>query len=160
MRIDPNVLAHIEKFIELAKKYPDAFWKKYGRREDYWYHTGKHRKYVYVRAGMFLFLVDAQAGQVRNGLGRRHVGHGNISELLDAKDWKRGRIQSNRNGVPVNQRVSCEVCGRTAGVRPTVLGRRCRYCRGSDTRHVNIIRRLGGTPTVNGRPLGTYLKDE
>ena len=167
MQIDPNVLANIEKFIALAKKYPGEFDRERQtpkRNPDMYRYDIKKgaRRYVYVRAGDITdFFVDAQTGLIYDTLRRRCLRHGNIAGLVDEKDWKKGRIETDRNCVPVLKRKEkpCSICGRTKNVRATALGNRCQYCRGADSRHIGIIRQLGGTPTIGGRPLGTYLKN-
>lgn len=167
MQIDSTVRAHIEKFIALAKKYPCDFDKEREvptrEPERYGYSVEGCKRYVYVYAGNLLdFLVDGQSGQIRDNARRRYLRYGNIGMLLEEKDWKKGLIRNDRNCVPVHHGTgkACEACGRTAGVRPTALGERCQYCRGSDVRHINAIRRLGGTPTLNSKPFGAYLRDD
>lgn len=167
MQIDPAVRKHIEKFIALAKKYPVEFDKERRTPErepdSYAYDVRRAKRYVYVRAGTLLhFLVDARTGLVYDALRRRCLRHGNIAQLVDENDWKQGLIDGDRNRAPVHlgEREPCEVCGRTAGVRATVLGDRCQYCRGADSRHIGSLRRLGAVPMLNGKPLGRYLKDD
>ncbi len=167
MQIDPAVLANIEKFIALAKKHPcepDKEWQTPKREPElYGYDIKRAKRYVYVHAGRMLsFLVDAQSGLVYDNLRRRCNRHGNIAGLVDEKDWKKGLIGYDRNCVPVHlgAKKPCGVCGRTSGVRATALGDRCQYCRGSDSRHIGSLRRLGAAPMLNGKPLGAYLKDD
>ncbi len=76
--------------------------------------------------------------RVRRGLGIRGYG----SHIFDLYD------------LVVGDPKKC-ICGRTVNVQKTAVGPRCQYCRGSDVRHMNIVRQLGGMPTANGRPLPT-----
>lgn len=159
MQIDPQVLAHIEKFIELAKKYPVDFDREHQTPERYpdryRHDVRRAKRYVYVRAGDMLdFLVDARTGLVYDTLRRHCLRHGNIAQLVNEDDWKHGLISNDRNCTPVRlgRQKPCGVCGRTKNVRATVLGDRCQYCRGAISRHIGIVRQLGGTPMLNGRP--------
>jgi hypothetical protein len=54
--------------------------------------------------------------------------------------------------------LKCDRCGRSKSVKSTVLGKLCQYCRASDGRHMNSIRRLGGVPNIDGKPITRYYK--
>lgn len=163
MQIEPRVLAHIEKFLSLARRYPDEHNRRHHppkrEPEAYSYDVSRAKRYVYVCAGILHFRVEAKTGEVFDTLRRRCSRHGNIADLLDPKDWKKGRIEMDRNCTPVLKRKEkpCGVCGRMKNVRATALGDRCQYCRGADSRHIGIIRQLGGTPMLNGKPFTNDL---
>lgn len=158
MEVNPKVLGQIKRFLHWARRYPvhkDIAWDD----DDFAYSTECGRQYIYVRAGIFMFRVHAQSGQIAPNRGRRFNYCGNIAELTDGRDWRWGRIGCSSICVPINRGRPCNVCGRTDYVAKTTLGYRCRHCRGADSRHIGTVRRLGGVPIVNGRPNGRYYND-
>lgn len=164
MHIEPELRAQIESFIELAKGHKEnkRLFPPKRNASRYKLDDARGWRFAHVWAGMFMFRVEVPTGDVYDGRGRRASRHGNIADLLEPKAWKDGSIMWDRNCVPVRggRLKPCGLCGRTAAVRATALGDRCQYCRGADSRHIGAIRRLGGVPMLDGKPLGKYLKDD
>jgi hypothetical protein len=149
MKVNPEVLSSIERFLELAHEAADELWQE----ADFFMTTQGQRKYVIVSAGVFHFRVDGETGEIRCFPAGRYRHRPNIRDYVKREDWLSGNISVSSACVPILVNVKCAVCGRTESVARTKLGRRCRYCRSSDTRRINSIRRFGGTPMLNGRPL-------
>lgn len=75
------------------------------------------------------------------------------SRPLDTDEPIRDIIRSLRkrvdNEIEKPTPPRCVACGRSAPrdhVKPTQIGRMCRWCRASTSRHVNVVKYLGGQP--------------
>ena len=144
MHVDSEVLYNIVSFLALARKFPDEFWKEHAQSASYYFMMRGQRRYVVVIAAGFDFRVGAQTGEIRYGAGRRTGCRQNIRDFVSCEDWERGLIKSDSQGCPVHGGRRCDGCGRADGtVGRTKVGLRCGRCRGTDTRQVNMIRRLG-----------------
>ena len=145
------------------------------RKNYYWYPA---KKYIWLSVPMSLNLMIVGNGELyicrpwrRPGI---HIG--NIYKMLDKKDWgksiERHHVKKRQGmGMRYESAVvqyddiyvinsesprACEVCRRKEPdfrIIKTKIGLRCQYCKGGDTRHINLIRALGGVPTFNGKPI-------
>lgn len=167
----------VKRFLALLYRYDcvgkDAYYKKDDRfpRESYRMHIG--RKYLWIDAPRLRFAVTDKGllfwPKKYWSCSDNCFGH--IDFFLDESRWgktikrvhtrvRRGmgmRYESaviDYHNLVVGHPKKC-ICGRTANVQNTVVGPRCQYCRGSDVRHMNSVRQLGGMPTANGKPLPT-----
>jgi len=144
-----NVEDQIKQFIALAQKY---------RPNDVCEYDGysQAKKYYDVHVCFFSFRVNVETGEMRAcGRARPYAGRPNIADYLHEDEWKQGVIANNSVGVPTKK---CGICGRQA-LGTTKVGVRCQHCMRVDTQHVNLVRRLGGVPMLNGRPLMGGLHD-
>lgn len=146
MEVDPTVLQSIERFLELAEKYPDEVTKTYAQKEDYYFSDENQRKYVYVSAPRFMFRVHPTTGAIHATDGRRPGYCLTIFDFVNWREWKYKKITFRRNGIPVKTTLQCGICTRTDTVGRTLDGLRCRACRSSRTRHVSTLRNLGFLP--------------
>jgi hypothetical protein len=56
----------------------------------------------------------------------------------------------------------CEICGRLGDkiiMRNTLGGMLCQYCRSSDSRHIGLVKKLGATPTYQGKPIDSIYQE-
>jgi hypothetical protein len=176
--------AKIERFLDLLHRH-DAIGKNAYYKQVHCFRDGRiptrdlygmrfGRKYIWIEAPYLRFAVTARGNLYypKNHRSRSDRLFAHIDELLDEAKWgkqfrrvyrrvKRGlgmRYESSYfdlHDLVLNGGLRCGACGRTTNVEETACGPRCQYCRASDTRHMNTVRQLGGTPNVNGRPLPT-----
>lgn len=113
--------------------------------------------YVIVRASrLFYFKVHKTEGTIWEIHGRKP--RGLLRDFLDPQRWDDGSVLGD-GGIPRFKPKPCGQCGRPKSVKSTVNGSLCQYCRGSDTRHIGALRKLGGMPTMNGKPIANYLQE-
>jgi hypothetical protein len=77
----------------------------------------------------------------------------------------KGRRTCKRRLNPDNK--PCSICGREQTdkivIRETIIGMVCQYCRASDIKHINLVKRLGGIPKYKNKTLlekEDYYKEE
>ena len=115
---------------------------------------GPGYKYLCVNGDMYDF---AEGSKVRTGY------FGNVFTLATKEviaqylEWKKTSGDVFCGWYARVDSQECNVCRRTKGVRETVLGYRCQYCRASDSRLMGTLRRLGHVPTNRGIPITDYL---
>lgn len=180
--LQPNkkLKAAIETFLSLLYHY-DCGTKRsfygyhYWRKEEYRWWAGT--KYIHIMAPA-AYLVVLEDGSVYRKIGYRRPNWnaplGSIYDLLHKKSWgqriKRETVQVwtyssgkiSQLRLVANAGDRCTVCGRREGVKKTLNGDLCQYHRGADSRHMNVVRQLGGVPHHHGRHLVTnddYLVD-
>ena len=158
--LTPEFRQALEKFMECLWKYNpqrNIYWRSCRAKKNYRCYVGP--KYVCVVVGNWRkWQISRDSGDLSN---TRYLGYyGNLFVFADENKWAKGGVRwdggSNISDVTDGKR-ECELCGRTKSVMKTVVGWRCQYCRASDSRHMGMVRQLGGTPNVNGVPFSQYL---
>jgi len=151
-----NVLP--EEFRQSLEEFLDILWKvnphrklyrKLYSRGNFTYFIG--RKFVLIYACHSTWRVSQETGNLHHWK-RKSGPYGNMFDIVER--YKKGaKIRWDGDMSITVEGAECGVCGRTEFVAKTVNGLLCRHCRGSLSRHVNLVRQLGGVPRVYGRPI-------
>lgn len=165
----------VKRFLALLYRYDcvgkGAYYKKDDRLSRSEYCMYVKSRYIWIDAPGLRFAVTDRGflfwPKNYRTCSDRCFGH--IDSFLDESKWgktirrvhtsaRRGTIYGSSvreyHNLVVGSRKKC-ICGRDVNVQNTAVGPRCQYCRGSDVRHMNIVRQLGGMPRANGRLLPT-----
>ena len=168
----------VKRFLALLYRYDcvgkGVYYKKEDRFPRSYYCMYVKCKYIWIDAPYLRFAVtdDGFLYWPKNHRTCSDRCFGHIDSFLDESKWGKtikrvhtrvrrgcgvrgeGSSMVDLHDLVVGARKKC-ICGRIVNVQNTVVGPRCQYCRGSDVRHMNIVRQLGRMPTANGKLLPT-----